>query len=104
MIHLQDNLYLVQCYVRDRYNTLKLEKTFYTVFVYKEFKITLQTSFEAIDYTSYYYLPIINFGYCVDLERWDNKKLSYEYIHEHDEDNSLSTKKYIQDKNVRGII
>lgn len=104
MVHLKDDLYLVQSFVRDQYNDLDLEKTFYTVFSYKELKITLQTVFEVIAFTTHYYLPIINFGYSVELERWNSKKLEYERITTHDEEDSLSTKKYIATKSVRNII
>lgn len=105
MIHLQDDLYIVQSYVRtDFFNSLEFEKTFYTVFSYRDLKITLQTVFKVISHTSYYYLPVTNFGYCVELERWNSKKLEYEYIVNHKEEDSLSTKNYIKEKNVRGII
>lgn len=105
MHHLQDGLSLVKCEIqRSSNHGLDIDKTFSTIFHYQDFKITLNIPFRVISHTRYYYLPVVNFGYEIELSRWNPKELRYEYIREHIENDGLSTKKYISSKNIRECI
>lgn len=105
MFQLADGLKLVRCYEEDRYsNNLEIERKFCYSFLYQDLNIIVESRFSVEAYSKYLYLPIINFGYCVELSRWDTKELRYQYMHNHKEDDALSTKKYVESKKVREIL
>jgi len=105
MFQLADGLKLVRCYEEDRYNSnLELERKFCYSFLYQDLNIILESHFSVEAYSKYLYLPIINFGYSIELSQWNKKELRYQYIHNHKEYDGLSTKKYVKSKKVRAIL
>jgi len=105
MFQLADGLKLVRCYEGDRYhNNLKIERKYCYSFQYQDLNIILESRFSVVSYSKYWYLPIINFGYCVELSRWDAKELCYKDLYNHIEEDALSTKKYVESKKVREIL
>jgi len=73
-------------------------------FRYKEYKVELIVSFSLIGFTKEDNLPIINFGYKLNIEKWSNKIQDWIWIDDVDGENGESTKKYFDSKEAREIV
>lgn len=104
MFQFADGLKLVRCYEESTYHNSELEKKFCYSFLYQDLHIIVESCFSVEAYSKIFYLPIINFGYGVELSRWNKKELRYQYIRNHVEDDGLSTKKYVESKKVREVL
>jgi hypothetical protein len=61
----------------------------------------MNVSCECIGYATEDYTPVLNFGYYVDIERFDRRSMSYVYIRDLDEQSGKSTKQYFDDPGSR---
>lgn len=104
MLKLATDFYITSIENQNYFSNSKLEKGKTYRFKYKEYKIELETQFKIIGYTKEDNIAIINFGYTVDVEKWSNRLLRYEWINGLDNENGLDTKKYFDSKEARKLV
>lgn len=83
-------------------NSVNYERNY--IFKYQSFKIYLDIQFNTVGYTKKNMKPIVNFGYSVDIEQWNNRLQLFEPLIDFNTQNGLSTKRYITCPTVRSII
>jgi hypothetical protein len=69
----------------------------------KQLKIKLEIEYSIIGYTKKTNSAIINFGYTVDIEKYNKKKIRWEYLYI-DNESGKDTKEYFSDKMARSLI
>lgn len=100
-MRLTDNLSLS----RVDYNSYNIiEKRCDYRFRYKDILAELTVALGIKAYTKELSMPVMNFGYEVALEKWDNRDQGFCWIPEHDPADGKSTKRYIDDPVSRNII
>jgi len=105
MLKLADNFYITSINnYKGLSNRLKLIEDKEYTFVYKNYKIQLMIEFQRVGYTREDNIAIINFGYAVDIDKWSNRRQSFEWIEYLDKQDGSSTKKYFDSTDARKIV
>jgi hypothetical protein len=72
------------------------------IFGYKEYNLNLHVGFDITSFTLDM-IPISNFGYGLDISKFNNRTDSFNYL-DIDDSDGKSTKKYFDDKESRSIV
>ena len=104
MLKLSKEFYITSINKDYGWSNSKLNKEYKYNFRYKNFCVELAVIFSIVGYTDEDNMAIVNFGYCVDIEKWSDKKQSFCYIDDLDDEDGKSTKKYLDSAEARELI
>jgi len=104
MLKLTKDFYITSIDYNYGWKSYIFDKEIRFCFRYKNYKVELNVSFSFIGLTKEDNLPIINFGYTVDMQKYSNKTQSWKWLDDVDSENGRSTKKYFDSKEAREIV
>lgn len=81
-----------------------IEKQWDYLFRHKEFLAELVVGFKILAYTREHMMPVMNFGYALNLQQWNIRDQQFDWVFEHQENDGRSTKKYIEGLEDRHLI
>lgn len=76
----------------------------YRFWVDNSFYVLLRIEYKAVGESAGWHIPIVNFGYQIEIEKHDVKRARFSKLSDVDSESGLSTKKYFSDPLNRSIV